>query len=66
MSFDSFKKKDAIGKSPLLEDDLSTQFNELQSEYLNFIRDFDEILEYEIRLGIVSVQEYLGNKNEMY
>jgi hypothetical protein len=65
MSFDSSKKKDNIRKIPLIEDNANDQFNQLQSRYIEFMRDFEEICEYEKKLNKMERKEYEQIKNHM-
>jgi hypothetical protein len=65
MSFDSSKKKDNIRKIPLIEDNANDQFNQLQSRYIEFMRDFEEISEYEKKLNKMERKEYDQIKNHM-
>ena len=58
MSFDSSKKKDNIRKIPLIEDNANDQFSQLQSRYIEFMKDFEQISEYEKKLDKMERKEY--------
>jgi hypothetical protein len=56
MSFGA-KKKD--NKAPLIEEgDIQEQFKTLQNKYLDFIKYFDEMTDFETKLSKMSRKDY--------
>jgi hypothetical protein len=62
----SFNTNKNVRTDPLIEDDSQDQFNELQNNFLQFIKLYDEITEYDLKLNNLSRKEYDKIKDEMY
>jgi hypothetical protein len=52
------KKKDDLRKSPLIEDNSQDQFRDMQNKFLEFIKIYEEITEYENKLSGLNRNEY--------
>lgn len=65
MSFDSSKRKDNSRKIPLIEENANSQFSQLQSRYIEFMKDYEEISNYEMKLNKMTRNEYEQIKNDM-
>lgn len=65
MSFDSNKKKDNLGKVPLIVDTVNSQLSQLQNRFVEFIRDMDELEVYEKKLNKLTKAEYDNQKDLM-
>jgi hypothetical protein len=66
MSFDSNKKKDNLKKIPLIEENINSQLSTLQIRFVEFLRDLDELNNYEKKINKLSKQDYDAQKDEMY
>jgi hypothetical protein len=61
----SGKKKDNFKSTPLIEDS-QDQFVLLQNNFLEFIKLYDEISDYEKKLDTLTRKEYDKIKDDMY
>jgi hypothetical protein len=62
----SFQPSTKQQKSPLVENNSKEILDGLQRKYLNFIKMYDKIVEYEKKLNNFSRKEYDQTKHEMY
>ncbi len=66
MTFNQFKKKNDNTKViPLVEDTQQDQFSLLQNKFLQFVKYYDDIVEYEIKLNSLTRKEYDRIKDDM-
>jgi hypothetical protein len=54
MSFEKTLKNNV----PLINDNINENFNQLQNKYLLFIKNYDEIQEYDRKLNFMNRKEY--------
>ena len=62
MSFNSNNENKSI---PLIDEKIQDIFNRLQSEYIKFIKVYDELNNYDQKLGNLSRKEYDKIKDDM-
>ncbi len=66
MSFNLDKKKDNAKKVPFIEENINTQLSALQIRFVEFLRDLDELEDYEKKINKISKKDYDAHKDEMY
>ena len=66
MSFENIIKKPNSKNVPLFEDNMDEIYNELQNKFLLFIKQHEELLEYDRKLNFMNRKEYDLIKSKMY
>ena len=66
MSFENIIKKPNSKNVPLFEDNMDEKYNELQNKFLLFIKQHEELLEYDRKLNFMNRKEYDLIKSKMY
>ena len=65
MSFEKAIKKDNIKNIPLIEYNTSENYVQLQNNFLNFTKNYDNIVEYDRKLNSMTKKEYDSQKSHM-